>query len=269
MIVKKSDALQSNLNTIVPERKHMKHSFDVEIANELGIASAVIYENISWWCRKNKANKHNFKDGKYWTYNSVSAFSELFPYITKYTIKEALKKLIEHKYIEKSQSMSDNPYDKTNWYADIRLVENDQCRLAENDQCTITVSNHTITKGESEASSEHKNGDDDVLDYDKIQSEIIKEEFEDIWVQYREAVKKSGRNLTDKKYVCHTKYTKCFKEIRKTYPEVSNDDIFEFMFEEITEGWTPDKNGKLYIRKLETTLDWKNFLMILEEKYGE
>ena len=61
----------------------MKHIFDVEIAREYGVNCAVIMENMFFWIEKNRANATNFYDGKYWTFNSKKALTELFPYLTQ------------------------------------------------------------------------------------------------------------------------------------------------------------------------------------------
>jgi hypothetical protein len=58
------------------------HSFDPKIAERVGVNAAVLYQNIVWWCAKNAANRHNEHDGRFWTYNSVKAWAELFPYLT-------------------------------------------------------------------------------------------------------------------------------------------------------------------------------------------
>ena len=65
----------------------MKHSFDVELAKEYGILEAILIQNIYFWIEKNKANKKHFYDGRYWTYNSKKAFSEMFPYASERQIK--------------------------------------------------------------------------------------------------------------------------------------------------------------------------------------
>ena len=56
----------------------MEHSFDIDVAKEYGILEAVIIRNFQYWITKNRANKANFKDNHYWTYNSLSALKELF-----------------------------------------------------------------------------------------------------------------------------------------------------------------------------------------------
>lgn len=93
-----------------------RHSFDPEIAKQVGINAAVIYQNILWWAERNAANnKHNY-EGLWWTYNSIAAFGELFPYLTSKQIRTALDRLEEQKLIV-SGSFNKSAYDRTKWYA--------------------------------------------------------------------------------------------------------------------------------------------------------
>ena len=73
----------------------MEHSFNVEVAKEVGITSAVILNNLYWWIEKNKANEKHFYNGSYWTYNSRKAFAKQFPYLSERQIEYALNKLID------------------------------------------------------------------------------------------------------------------------------------------------------------------------------
>lgn len=91
------------------------HSFDPKIAEMVGIAPAVIYQNIVWWIAKNKANEDNFIDGHYWTYNSVRAFATLFPYLTEDQVRRALDKLVEHNLIV-AGNHNKSAYDRTKWF---------------------------------------------------------------------------------------------------------------------------------------------------------
>lgn len=94
----------------------MKHWFDVEVAKKLGINSAILLENLYFWIKKNEANKKHYYDGKYWTYNSVEAFTKLFPYFTYDSIRYALNKLEKDGYII-TGNYNLIPMDKTKWYA--------------------------------------------------------------------------------------------------------------------------------------------------------
>ena len=115
----------------------MEHSFDIDIAKEYGIPCAVLLKHLWYWIEKNKANRKNVRDGSYWTYNSISAFCELFPYLSKNTIIRALKKLADEGII-KEAVFNDAAFDRTKWYAitdkgyaiiNGGLTQNEQCHL--------------------------------------------------------------------------------------------------------------------------------------------
>lgn len=94
----------------------MIHSFDAEVATKYGLLEAILFYNISYWVQKNEANEKNFFDGDYWTYNSASAFSKLFPYASKRKIEIALKNLRDNGLI-KTGNYNENKYDRTLWYS--------------------------------------------------------------------------------------------------------------------------------------------------------
>ena len=91
------------------------HSFDPDIAQRVGVHAAVLYQNIVWWCAKNAANGHNQHDGHHWTYNSVRAWSELFPYMTPKQIRTSLERL-EADGMILSGSYNKSAYDRTKWF---------------------------------------------------------------------------------------------------------------------------------------------------------
>ena len=96
-----------NLNT--------HHSFNRSIAKELGINSAIILENMMFWLEKNKANNSNYYEGKYWTFNSISAYGEIFDYLTERQIRYSLDKL-EEKGIIETGNFNKKGFDQTKWY---------------------------------------------------------------------------------------------------------------------------------------------------------
>ena len=93
-----------------------KHVFDIDVAQEVGVNAAILLENIAHWCEHNKANGENYHDGHYWTFNSMKAFEELFPYIKARGIRTALDKLKEEGLIIVG-NYNKSPYDRTQWYA--------------------------------------------------------------------------------------------------------------------------------------------------------
>lgn len=92
------------------------HFFSPEVAEEYGVNAAILLQNLSYWIEKNRANDRNYIDGMYWTYSSVKAFQELFPYLTARAISTALQKL-EDAGIIISGNHNKSAYDRTKWYA--------------------------------------------------------------------------------------------------------------------------------------------------------
>lgn len=94
----------------------MEHSFDVAIAKEYGVHSAILLKNLYFWIQKNAANGRHYHDGTYWTYNSRKAFSSLFPYLTARQVQYAIDKLIADGLV-KTGNFSKDAFDQTIWYA--------------------------------------------------------------------------------------------------------------------------------------------------------
>ena len=92
-----------------------EHHFDIDIAEKYGVNAAIILNHLYFWVKKSKANNKNYYDGHYWTYNSVRAFEELFPYLSSRQISTALKKL-ESEGIIKIGNYNKSAYDRTLWY---------------------------------------------------------------------------------------------------------------------------------------------------------
>lgn len=89
--------------------------FSISIAEKYGLTCAVIYQSIRYWIDYNQANKKNFRDGCYWVYNSVSAWHELFPYLTEKQIRTAIEELEADNLIV-SSNHNKRKYDRTKWY---------------------------------------------------------------------------------------------------------------------------------------------------------
>lgn len=98
------------------------HHFDPDIAAQVGCNAAVIYQNLFYWAEKNAANDKHFYDGRWWTYNSITAFADLFPYLTGKQIRTALDKL-ESSGLIVSGCFNKSNYDRTKWYSPTCLNE--------------------------------------------------------------------------------------------------------------------------------------------------
>ena len=92
------------------------HSFDPKIAMRVGTNAAVVYRNLVFWVRHNESNRRNFHEGRYWTYNSLTAFTEQFPYLSAKQIRTALDKLLQAGLVVKGNFAEDR-FNRANWYA--------------------------------------------------------------------------------------------------------------------------------------------------------
>ena len=93
----------------------MEHSFDIDVAKELGVTGAILMKHLYFWVKKNEANNKHFVDGYYWTYNSIKAFNDLFPYLSEKQIRATLLSLEEGGYIA-TGNYNKSSYDRTKWY---------------------------------------------------------------------------------------------------------------------------------------------------------
>jgi len=94
----------------------MEHSFDIELAKKYGVKEAILIRHFQFWITKNKANGVNYYDGRTWTYNSIKAFQEIFPYLTERQIRYALDNLVKKGVLIKG-NYNKSKYDHTLWYA--------------------------------------------------------------------------------------------------------------------------------------------------------
>lgn len=94
----------------------MNYNFNIEIAKQYGVNEAIMIANFQFWIAKNKANEQGFKDGSYWTYNSVKAFRDLFPFWSEKQIRTILNSLVKQNVL-KTGNYNQSSYDRTLWYA--------------------------------------------------------------------------------------------------------------------------------------------------------
>lgn len=94
----------------------MTHHFKVALAKEYGIEEAILIDEFRYQVANNKANNRNFFDGRYWTYNSQKAYTEIFPYLTIAQVKRIISSLVAKGILLKG-NYNANQYDRTNWYA--------------------------------------------------------------------------------------------------------------------------------------------------------
>lgn len=94
----------------------MNYSFDKQHAIDYGVDEAIVIHNFIHWIAKNQANKKHFHEGKYWTYNSVDAFKQLFEFWTAKQLRRIIESLVNQNVIMRGNFNKMN-MDRTGWYA--------------------------------------------------------------------------------------------------------------------------------------------------------
>ena len=88
-----------------------------ELAKVIGLNEAIVLQQIEYWININeKAKKeNNFKEGYYWTYNTIDQWQKEFPFWSYNTVKRTLAKL-ENKKVLITATLNNKGYDRTKWY---------------------------------------------------------------------------------------------------------------------------------------------------------
>lgn len=94
----------------------IKISGFAHVAKEYGLEESIFLDSIIFWWRNNRANGRNFRDGRYWTYNTIRALAEQFPWWSEKQVRRIAEScrnqgaLLTGKYNEDRR-------DQTIWYS--------------------------------------------------------------------------------------------------------------------------------------------------------
>jgi hypothetical protein len=91
------------------------HRFNAIVAQDYGLPAAVLFFDIAYWVRQNRSLEKNFKEGRYWHYDTLEAFRERHPYLSRYQITSALLRLEQAELIQRA-ALSHASFDRTRWY---------------------------------------------------------------------------------------------------------------------------------------------------------
>ncbi len=94
----------------------MDYQFNLDHAKRYGLEEAVMLHNLIFWIRHNHANRKNWLDGRTWTYNTLEAFGEIFPFWSVKQIRRILDSLLKQRVLVKGNHNT-RAYDRTCWYA--------------------------------------------------------------------------------------------------------------------------------------------------------
>ncbi|MDE6589764.1 MAG: hypothetical protein K2K53_05350 [Oscillospiraceae bacterium] len=85
------------------------------VAAVYGLEEAIFLHSLMFWYRTNRGNDQNFHDGRWWTYNSVKAFEDIFPWWTGAQIRRIISRCREKGAVLAGNYNKDQR-DRTAWY---------------------------------------------------------------------------------------------------------------------------------------------------------
>jgi hypothetical protein len=94
----------------------LEHHFSPEIAKIYGVDIAIFLHNIAYWVQKNLANDLHFHEKRYWTYNTLDAFTIIFPYWSRRQIERIINNSLKKGILLKG-NFNKTKYDRKGWYA--------------------------------------------------------------------------------------------------------------------------------------------------------
>lgn len=90
---------------------------DRVLAQKIGLNEAIVLQQVHYWIGINKRQNKNFKEGRYWVFNSIKKWQEeTFYFWSMDTVKRTFKRL-EDAGLLISGSFNKNAYDRTKWYS--------------------------------------------------------------------------------------------------------------------------------------------------------
>lgn len=86
------------------------------VAERYGLEEAIFMDAIVHWYRVNRADNKNFHDGRWWTYNTVKAFDQTFPWWSTKQIRRIITSCKDKGALLTCTHNKDSR-DRTTWYS--------------------------------------------------------------------------------------------------------------------------------------------------------
>lgn len=219
----------------------MQYAFEMSLAQAYSVDEAVFVHRLFWWVRDNAANRRNYHDGRYWTYDSMAALAEIFPCWSRRQLERIIRNCREHGLILTADFNADRR-DRTTWYT-VTDVVMDVYQSIPPDRGNAY---HQMVQCTS------PNGEASVTERGNVYKEHLEDQLEDERARARETAKKPD------------------KPVRSAYGEFGNVRLSEEELDKLTARWTPSQvgttienlsnymrsKGKRYADHYATLLNW-------------
>ncbi|WP_157456237.1 hypothetical protein [Carnobacterium maltaromaticum] len=161
-----------------------------KLANAIGLNEAIVLQQIHYWINK----KTNFKDERYWVYNTLKELNDQFPFWSQKTIQRTISSL-KNKELLITGNYNKAGFDKTVWYSI------DYFKLSQYENLMSTpCGQNDHTRGTECPNGRGQNDHTNTLDFTKTSTKnICSNEFERLWSMYPK--KQGNKGTALKNYV--------------------------------------------------------------------
>lgn len=91
--------------------------FDREVALAIGINESIVVQQIQYWLSRNEKANINYKEGRYWTFNSIKEWHEKVFYFWSESKVRRIFASLEKMGILITNNFNKMGYDRTKWYS--------------------------------------------------------------------------------------------------------------------------------------------------------
>lgn len=217
------------------------------VAERYGFEEAVFLDAIMFWYRTNRGDDRNFRDGRWWTYNSVKTYEEIFPWWNAGQIRRIIGRCREKGALLAGDYNQDRR-DRTSWYSPSDELlslygENENCicrkqqmqvpetsnSVDENGKCNIRkpCSNHVETNMDTPCSPPGGDAPAEMSTQKKSAPKYKPDTFDFFWQLYprktsKQAAVKAWDKLRPDKELCYIMKTALNRAIQS--PQWTKDD---------------------------------------------
>lgn len=134
---------------------------DKQLAKLIGLNEAMVLQQIHYWIEINKKVRNNYREDKYWTYNTIQEWQNEFPFWSYDTVKRTLAKLRKQGILI-TGNFNKLKIDRTIWYTinydvlEKLNIEHEEKKNEENKKEEIIDDNDEITPVDNHVEDENK-----------------------------------------------------------------------------------------------------------------
>ncbi|MFW6047165.1 MAG: hypothetical protein ACOCP4_05215 [Candidatus Woesearchaeota archaeon] len=115
-----------------------------KLATEIGLNENIFLQQVHYWIKGNEERNKNYKDGRYWTYNSYPDWKKKsFPFWSISTIRRTVVSLEKQGLITTTSKYNKKEYDNTKWYT----INYDKLKAVTDKAYNIKPQSHPLEQG--------------------------------------------------------------------------------------------------------------------------